>query len=410
MRCQIGKCCYDGASRQHRRPVRSRRRFCAPPTREPKTYVVTAPINILVVDDVPQNLIAIEALLARPGIALLKAASGAEALELLLMHEVALALVDVQMPNMDGFELAELIRGSERTRSIPLIFLTAASREASYSFRGYEAGAVDFLYKPIDAQALLGKVKVFVELYQQKKQMSQQLEELQRSLHLNEMFMAVLGHDLRTPLSVVMNGAMLLPMMTDHPKVAVTAQRIQSSAKRMAQMVDQLLDLARIRSGEMQLRRASQDVADLCRAIADEFVLPERPSRVTVEGRGNTVAAVDAGIFAQAISNLVGNALQHGEPEHAVLVRVEGQQEGAPDGLRITVTNRGVIPVPQLAGIFAPFQHRGESRKSGQGLGLGLYTASTFVRAHGGDIAVASEEGLGTTTFTVTLPRREQAE
>ncbi|QGZ39120.1 phospho-acceptor domain-containing protein [Pseudoduganella flava] len=367
---------------------------------------MSAPINILVVDDIPQNLTAIEALLARPGLALLKASSGAQALELLLVHEVALALVDVQMPEMDGFELAELMRGSERTRAIPLIFLTAAARETSYSFRGYEAGAVDFLYKPLDPQVLVSKVNVFVELYQQKKQLSQQLEELRRALHMNEMFMAVLGHDLRTPLSVVMNGAMLLPMMTDHPKVAVTAQRIGSSAKRMTQMVDQLLDLARIRSGEMQLATATRDVAELCRAIADEFQAPDKPSRVLVEASGDPVALVDSGIFAQVISNLVGNALQHGAPDHAVMVHVDGRDPGR---LLIAVSNRGVIPAAQLAGIFEPFQHRSEARKSGQGLGLGLYTANTFVRAHGGDIDVGSDEALGTTVFTVTLPRRGAA-
>jgi signal transduction histidine kinase len=363
-------------------------------------------INILVVDDVPQNLIAIEALLARPGIALLKAASGAEALELLLVHEVALALVDVQMPNMDGFELAELIRGSERTRSIPLIFLTAASREPSYSFRGYEAGAVDFLHKPIDPKALTSKVNVFVELYQQKKQLSQQLDELRRALHMNEMFMAVLGHDLRTPLSVVMNGAMLLPMMTDHPKVAVTAQRIQSSARRMTSMVDQLLDLARIRSGEMQLKAAPQDIVQLCRTIADEFTAPERASRVQVTHSGDPVAPVDGGIFAQALSNLLGNALQHGEADAPVSVQIDGR---APDRLSIAIGNRGAIPAERLEHIFEPFQHRDGARKSGQGLGLGLYTASTFIRAHGGDLAVASDAAGGTTVLTVTLPRPHAA-
>lgn len=368
----------------------------------PKT-AVTAPINILVVDDIQQNLIAVEALLARPGVALLKAASGAEALELLLEHEVALALIDVQMPNMDGFELAELIRGSERTRTIPLIFLTAAAREASYSFRGYEAGAVDFLYKPLDAKALVSKVNVFVELYQQKKQMSQQLEELKRALRLNEMFTAVLGHDLRTPLSVVMNGAMLLPMMTDHPKVAVTAQRIQSSARRMAQMVDQLLDLARIRSGELQLRLADHDLEPICRAIADEFHGGDKAQRVAVEAEGNTVAHVDAGILSQVVSNLLSNALQHGAADHAVMLKLDGK---SPEQIVLSVSNRGVIAQAQLAGIFEPFQHGSEARKSGQGLGLGLYTASMFVKAHGGQAHVASDEAQGTTIFSVQLPRR----
>src|SRR6476661_5140655 len=107
-------------------------------------------INILVVDDFAQNLVATEALLARPGLNVLKAASGNEALELLLVHDVALALIDVQMPGMDGFELAELIRGNKKTSGIPLIFMTAAIQEGNRSFRGYQAGAVDFLNKPVN--------------------------------------------------------------------------------------------------------------------------------------------------------------------------------------------------------------------------------------------------------------------
>ncbi|UMR30622.1 hybrid sensor histidine kinase/response regulator [Massilia sp. MB5] len=367
---------------------------------------MSAPIHILLVDDTEANLLAVEALLTRPGVVVLKAASGPQALELLLVHEVALALVDVQMPGMDGFELAELIRGSERTRAIPLIFLTAATPEAGYSFRGYEAGAVDFMFKPIDSQALLSKVNVFVELYQQKRQMAQQMAELERALRLNEMFTAVLGHDLRTPLSVVMNGAMLLPLMTDHPKVAVTAQRIQSSARRMAQMVDQLLDLSRIRSGQLRLNAKPQDVEALCRAIADEFHPPDKPVRVRIVSQGDTQACIDAGMCSQIMSNLIGNALLHGEPEHPVQLLIDGSAAGT---ILLAVHNQGVIEAARLAHLFEPFQSA-ENRRSGQGLGLGLYTASMFARAHGGDIGVACDAALGQTVFTVTLPRRQAVE
>jgi signal transduction histidine kinase len=366
--------------------------------------VVTAPIHILVVDDIQQNLTAVEALLARPGITLLKAASGAEALEMLLVHEVALALIDVQMPDMDGFELAELIRGSERTRAIPLIFLTAATREPSYSFRGYEAGAVDFLFKPIDTQALVSKVKVFVELYQQKKQLSQQLEELTRALHLNEMFTAVLGHDLRTPLSVVMNGAMLLPMMSDHPKVQLTAQRIQSSARRMGHMVDQLLDLARIRSGTMRLRIGAANYEELCRAIADEFHGVDKPARIAIDSSGDTYGMCDTGMLSQVICNLLGNALQHGEAGQPVWVHIDGSAAGQ---VAISVANHGQIPDAQQAALFEPYR-QGDGRKAGQGLGLGLYTARMFAQAHGGDVALRSDARDGT-VFTVTMPRQPQA-
>lgn len=365
--------------------------------------MVTPPINILVVDDIAQNLTAVEALLARPGVAILKAASGAQALELLLLHEVALALVDVQMPQMDGFELAELIRGSERTRSIPLIFLTAATREPTYSFRGYEAGAVDFLFKPLDAKALISKVNVFVELFQQKKQLSSQLDELKHALHLNEMFTAVLGHDLRTPLSVVMNGAMLLPLMTDQPKVITTANRIQSSAKRMAQMVDQLLDLARIRSGGMELRTGEHDYLAICRGVVDELETPDQPPRISLHSAGDLRGVVDTGLFAQVVSNLLCNALNHGEAGKPVSLDLDGAER---DSIVVKVANEGVIPPSLLGSIFEPFHQGSESRKAGQGLGLGLYTVAMFVQAHGGEVAVQSDSVHGT-VFTVRMPRRE---
>lgn len=366
---------------------------------------MNAPIKLLVVDDVEPNLTAVGALLARPGVTLLTASSGAQALELLLEHDVALALIDVQMPGMNGFELAELMRGSERTRAIPLIFLTAAARDQAYTFRGYEAGAVDFLFKPFDGQVLVNKVNVFVELYQQKRQLSAQLDELKRSLHLNELFTAVLGHDLRTPLSVVMNGAMLLPMMTDHPKVAITAQRIQSSARRMAQMVDQLLDLARIRSGAMRPELAEADFGALCRLLADEFSTPDQPSRISVETSGDLVGVCDSGMLSQVLSNLMGNALTHGEPASPVRVTVDGNH---PEAITVSVANRGQIDAQLLGSVFEPYK-RGASRKSGQGLGLGLYTARMFIVAHGGDITAASDKEEGT-VFTFKTPRRAASE
>ena len=127
-----------------------------------------APINFLLVDDVPQNLEALEALLANDGLRLFKAQSGAQALELMLEHEFALALLDVQMPEMDGFELAEIMRSTERTRAIPIIFLTAVATDEQRRFRGYEAGAVDYLLKPIDTRMLRSKTDVFFELSRQR--------------------------------------------------------------------------------------------------------------------------------------------------------------------------------------------------------------------------------------------------
>jgi two-component system sensor histidine kinase/response regulator len=362
---------------------------------------VISDINVLVVDDIAQNLIAIEALLARPGLNILKASSGPEALELLLVEEIALALVDVQMPQMNGFELAELIRGSDRTRTIPLIFLTAATREPNATFRGYEAGAVDFLYKPIDPGVLKNKVNVFVELHAQKRQLAQQLEELRHSLNLNEMFTAVLGHDLRNPLTAVMNSSALLLKTSDDPKVTAAACRIQSSGLRMAKMVEQLLDVARIRSSKMELQLKHTDYEELCRGIVDELECKDQLSRITIEKIGDVSGAIDVDRFSQVMSNLVSNALQHGEPDTPVRLHIDGSNS---ERITVQVHNCGVIPNDMLDVLFEPFHAGLESRKSGQGLGLGLYIVKKFVDAHGGVMTVASTAADGT-VFQLSIPR-----
>ncbi len=138
-------------------------------------------VKCLLVDDLPQNLLALEALLERDGLELFKAESGAHALELMLEHDFALALLDVQMPDMDGFELAEIMRSTERTRAIPIIFLTAVATDEQRRFRGYEAGAVDYLLKPIDSRMLSSKVEVFFELSRQRQILARQRDELRET-------------------------------------------------------------------------------------------------------------------------------------------------------------------------------------------------------------------------------------
>src|SRR5665811_448406 len=123
--------------------------------------------KLLIVDDLPENLLALNALIRGDDRIVFQASSGEEALALLLEHEFALAILDVQMPGMNGFELARLMRGTEKTRHIPIVFVTAAGKESNYATWGYETGAVDFLYKPLDLYAVRSKVNVFVELYHQ---------------------------------------------------------------------------------------------------------------------------------------------------------------------------------------------------------------------------------------------------
>ena len=196
--------------------------------------MATAPerVKCLLVDDIEENLTALEALLQRDDVEILKAGSGPEALELLLQHsDVALALLDVQMPDMNGFELAELLRGSERTRHVPLIFITAGSRDGNWQFKGYENGAVDFLYKPVDAHALVNKANVFFELHRQKRALARELKERTEALRLNEMYMAVLSHDLRSPLTAILTAAMVLQRDPGSDRVQALAGQVQSSGR-----------------------------------------------------------------------------------------------------------------------------------------------------------------------------------
>lgn len=361
-------------------------------------------IHILVVDDVPQNLVAISALLTRPGVQVLQAASGTEALEILLKEEVAVALVDVQMPQMDGFELAELIRGTERTRHTPIIFLTASASNPTRTFRGYEAGAVDFLHKPIDANVLRGKVDVFIELHSQKMRLSLQLEELRNALRMNEVFVAVLGHDLRNPLGAIVNGAELVSRLSTDEKVLRVAGLIRNSADRMTRMIEQLLDVARIRAGRIEMKPAEGDLEALSRSLIAELERDPNRGRVMLSAVGDARARFDPDRIGAAISNLLGNAMQHGSAEKPIRLDIDGS---AADNVVLRVSNEGVIPEDILATIFEPFHSSGPSSRPQGGLGLGLYIVQQFVSAHGGTVRARSSPGEGT-VFEVGLPREAE--
>ena len=359
-------------------------------------------IKCLLVDDVPENLVALEALLESGRVEVLKAQSGPEALELLLHHgDVALALLDVQMPDMNGFELAELIRGSERTRHIPLIFITAGSREQNWQFRGYESGAVDFLYKPIDPRMLSMKANVFFELHERKRALAKQLDERTEALRINEMFMAVLSHDLRTPLQSIVMGAALLQRQNDDARVASVAQRMIQSSERMARLIDDLLDVTRIRqAGGLTLEPAWMSLDALLQRTVDEVQTGYPGRQIECQCGGNLAGAWDAARLSQVFSNLVGNALHHGSRDIPVRIRADGT---AADRVAVTVSNGGSISPALLPHLFNPFRG-GERRAEGhKGLGLGLFIAQQIVLSHGGRISASSADGL--THFRVDLPR-----
>ena len=349
-------------------------------------------VLVLAVGDVADSLVGLEAL--QPGVRVLKASGSREALDLLIRHDVAVAIVDVQMTDMSGFELAELMRGAARTPVVPIIFLTAATPEPGRVLRDDEAGGIDFLVKPVDPLLLRSKVGVFIELSRQRVLLSAQVEQLHALQHTSELLMGVLDHDLRNPLNAISLAAeTLLLARPDDELAALVARRISAAAQRMSRLIAQGLDFAALRSGSWPIQARDADLDQLCRTAASEFEeLNKRGFDCGVQG--DPQGCWDPDRMLQLFSNLIGNALRHGA-EGAIAVRIDGR---SPDAVAIEVEHGGTLPESLRAN---PFALTGETRG---GAGLGLYIVDQIARAHGG--GVVAEASGGRTVFTVRLPRR----
>jgi PAS domain S-box-containing protein len=229
------------------------------------------------------------------------------------------------------------------------------------------------------------------------------LDELHQTVRFNEMFTGILGHDLRNPLNAIMTAAELVIARDESERVVKPVARILNSGRRMARMIDQLLDFTRMRLGEgIPLERTEVDLVALVREVMGELSDANPGLQLRFEQHGNVVGWWDCDRLAQVFSNLVANATQHGDPGHAVHVCVDGRD---PDRVRVDVNNVGVIPETLLPRLFLPMTGGVRRRDKAQGLGLGLYISQEIVRGHEGVITVVSNEAEGT-TFTVTLPRK----
>jgi two-component system sensor histidine kinase/response regulator len=361
-------------------------------------------VKCLLVDDLEENLLALSALLERDDVELLTARSGAEALELVLAHDFALAFLDVQMPDMDGFELAELMRGSERSRHVPLIFVTAGVRERGRVFKGYESGAVDFIYKPIEPHILKNKADVFFQLYRQRQQLAVELQERTETLRLNEMFSALLAHDLRNPLSAILASAQLLQRRTSESYTKESAARIVASGLRMSRMIEDMLDLARARlAGGIVVKREFRDLKALIDPVVAEHRAAAPGRSIDVACSGSFAGYWDGERVAQVASNLIGNALKHGKADGAVQVRLDGE---ADESVVLSVVNEGTIPPELIDHLFDPFRSGQRPGGRSDGLGLGLYIVYQIVKAHHGRVTVESG-AAERTVFRVVMPRSE---
>ena len=386
-----------------------------------------APVYFLLVDDLKENLLSLEVLLRREGLVLLKATSGEEALELLLKHDVALALLDVQMPEMDGFELAEVMRGNERTRRIPIIFLTAGSTDRQRRFRGYEAGAVDFLEKPLEPDVLRSKADVFFELYRQRQQIAlqrddlaaraeentrllretrQQAEALRETDRRKDEFLAILAHELRNPLAPISNSVSILGSDKLPAKVRDEAlQMMDRQVKQMVRLVDDLMDVSRITRGNIELKTDAIDLSEVlsCAIEISKPHIDQFGHKLSVDLPQNPVSLhADFTRLAQVFSNLLNNAAKY-SPEGGE-IRLETDVHR--DGVDVRVKDNGIGLRPDmLEHIFDMFAQVDDSLERSQGgLGVGLTLVKKLVEMHGGRVTVRSE-GLGKgSEFMVHLP------
>ncbi|MFJ3487802.1 ATP-binding protein [Pseudomonas sp. NPDC090202] len=385
--------------------------------------------KLLIVDDLPENLLALEALIKREDREVYRALSADEALSLLLEHEFALAILDVQMPGMDGFELAELMRGTEKTKSIPIVFVTAAGRELNYAFKGYESGAVDFLYKPLDIHAVKSKVNVFVDLYRQRKVLRQQLEELERSrqeqeallrelkstqnelehaIRMRDDFMSIVSHEVRTPLNGLILETQLrkLHLAKDNmsaftlDKLKAMVDRDERQIQSLIRLIEDMLDVSRIRTGKLSIRPSPFDLAELVVNLVESYSaqVAAAESVVTLHAGTQVIGVWDEFRIEQVVANLLTNALRYGARK-PIDVRVYSEGDQA----RVEVSDRGIgISPDNQKRIFQQFERVSASHVV-SGLGLGLFISEQIVVAHGGSITVESAEGQGS-TFRVSLP------
>lgn len=370
------------------------------------------PIHILLVDDLGENLLALEALLKREDVVCLKARSGDEALELLLVHDVALALVDVQMPGMDGFQLAEFMRGNVNARHVPIIFVTAGSADLQRRFRGYEAGAVDFIQKPIETDILRSKANIFIDLYRQRMEILAQRDELEAYANAlraadrrKNDFIAMLGHELRNPIMALRAGLQLLERQSDKNLKADIQARMEVQAHHLSRLIEDLLDVARIDQGKISLQRERVSLQSVIESAVDT----SRP-KIDAGAHDLTVALPSQPLWlegdftrlSQVVSNLLTNAAKYTPAEGQIRVSADVVQ----DEVRIDIADNGVgVPHDMQGRIFDLFtQSKGPDDRSREGLGIGLALVKQLVEMHEGAIELVSDGPGRGSCFTLRFP------
>jgi signal transduction histidine kinase len=410
-------------------------------------------VSILLVDDRQENLLALDAILEPLGQVLIRAGSGPEALRQVLATDFAVMLLDVQMPGMNGFEVAEIIKSRERSRTIPIIFLSAISKEDAYVFKGYSMGAVDYVFKPFNPDVLRSKVAVFVDLFLKQRELQQQgdllresqkrelelehrtslleaearsaakLSQMNDELHRRQValeqamgarnrFYASMSHELRTPINAVIGYSTIMLDNIYGPLNAKQKEGLQRSlkaARHLLELVNDVLDLSKIEAGKMLVQHETIDLQALIRDVSNEMrplVAKKGNTLIIHSERGLGTAWSDPTRIRQILTNLLSNANRFTDGGRITLSAGFGTGEEG-DWIEFAVADTGVgISKQQAEHIFQPFTQGHSMRLGEEGTtGLGLVLCKRFCALLGGDIGLESELGEGA-TFRVKLPRR----
>ena len=371
--------------------------------------------KILAVDDRPENLVAIERLLKEYPVELHKATSGNEALKLTLHHDFALALLDIQMPEMDGYELAEILRSEAKTARMPFIFISAIYTDHIHVFKGYERGAFSFITKPFEPAVLTSKIDFFVEKYQQEqllrhthRMLQKHVEELQQSNAELESFSYSISHDLRAPLRAIDGYSQILSKKYND-KLDETGKRylhsIGENAQKMGQLIDDILAFSRL--GRQKLSVSTLHLGNLFNDVFKEVAHMEGYKDVRFSMADLPEVMGDYSLMRQVAVNLFSNALKYSSKKEDPMVEVgvtdmEGRtvfyvkDNGAGFDMRY---------YDKLFGVFQRLHHSNEFH----GNGVGLALVRRIVNKHHGEIWAESEVDKGATFFfTLNEDDKEQ--
>ena len=370
--------------------------------------------TILVVDDTEDNLDLLEFALKRKPVNLLRANSGKLCLEIAEKQNPDLILLDIQMPEMDGFETLRRLRANPLTLRIPVIFLTAQRKDAESIATGLALGADQYLTKPIDTEELLVRTRMLITL----KKAEAELERTKAD------FMAMLVHDLRSPLIGIKSVVELLqdcgkgtPLNDDHFELLSSAQ---ASARKLLELIGDFLDLSKYEAGNIDFDRAAVSIARIIDPVLRQMDIQFKQRNVTLttsyaEELPDVFA--DAAKTEQVVMNYLSNALKFSKAGTAITIDVKpildevagGAEKAMKRFVRVDVSDQGIgIPTDEVAHLFERYRQASSAKTIKQkGTGLGLVICKMIVEAQGGKVGVTSEPGKRT-TFSFTLPAAEE--